>query len=87
MPTVAFPRSICLENKQHKKNRSHHFTLFKKVINLLMSGGNEKLTHNETNLQLKAVGLSICDLFIYHQALKRYYQKYLFVYHQALKCY
>ena len=31
--------------------------MFKNVINPLMSGGNEKLTHTETNLQLKAVGL------------------------------
>ena len=33
-------------------------------INPLMPGGNKKLTYNETNLQLKAVCLSMCDLFV-----------------------
>ena len=30
----------------------------------LMPGGNKKVTHTLTNLQLKAAGLSMCDRFV-----------------------
>ena len=32
-------------------------------LNPFMPGGNKKVTHTKINLQLKAVGLSMCGLF------------------------
>ena len=38
---------------------------FLKMVNPLMPGGNKKVTHTKTNLQLKASGLfSMCDLCV-----------------------
>ena len=40
-------------------------------IDLLMPGGNKKITHTSTNLQLKAAGLfKYAWPFCYYQALK-----------------
>ena len=45
--------------------------IFEKLLNTLMPGGNKKVTHTYTNLQLSAAGLfKYVWLFCYHQALK-----------------